>query len=316
VRRWVRESAAWSGPGPGWRRRHPEGSLRRLRRVRAGAAGGPPHLRRAARAAAQGPGIGGYGGERRRHDHRRQGHGPRHQRVRRAQAGAAPGPPGHRPRPVLHHRLEHVGQRAAHLPGHRGRRLRPGAQREPRQHRGAVLEHRRPRRHGHQRQRPGGRAVARRHGVHQRRPQRRARPGTGAGDGAAVPAGRLLPRRHGRLAPGRRPRSQRFPPVVPGPPPDGVGAGLRDAGTRHRGRSLRPRARARRDGRDRRDRHPFAAPFPARPHRPQAVPVRVRLLLTARQPPLRPDGPHRPPTHGRAPRRPGAAPRRHPSPRP
>ena len=60
--------------------------MRRLRRLRTRAPRRPPDLRRAVRAAAPWPGVGGHGGQRRRDDHGRQGHGPRHQRVRRPHA--------------------------------------------------------------------------------------------------------------------------------------------------------------------------------------------------------------------------------------
>ena len=51
------------------------------------------HLPRPLRAAAPRAGVGGHRGERRRDDHRRQGHGPRHAGVRRAPARAARRPP-------------------------------------------------------------------------------------------------------------------------------------------------------------------------------------------------------------------------------
>ena len=45
--------------------------------------------------------------------HRRQGHGPRVQRVRRPHAGRPHRPPRHRPHPLLDHRLEQLAQRPA-----------------------------------------------------------------------------------------------------------------------------------------------------------------------------------------------------------
>ena len=63
-----------------------EGSVRCLRCLRARNEGGQPHLRRALRPAAPGPGVGRHGGQRRRHRHRRQGHGPGGHGLRRAHA--------------------------------------------------------------------------------------------------------------------------------------------------------------------------------------------------------------------------------------
>ena len=93
-----------------------EGSVRGLRGVRPGAAGGPSHLSRPLRTAASRPGIGRDGGQRRRAHHGRQGHGARLQRVQRAGAGTADRSPGDRPDPLLDHRLEHLAQRAAGVP--------------------------------------------------------------------------------------------------------------------------------------------------------------------------------------------------------
>ena len=64
-----------------------------------------------------------------------EGHGPRHPGVRRAPPRPARRPPRHRPRALLHHRVEHLAQRAAGLPRGRRRRLRARPQRQPHQHR-------------------------------------------------------------------------------------------------------------------------------------------------------------------------------------
>ena len=78
------------------------------------------------------------------------------------------------------------------------------------------------------------------------------------------------------------------------------------------GAALRPRARARRDGHHRRRRGALGAPVPRRAARPQALPLRVRLLRPARHPPLRPRASTTPASaHGRAARRAGAGRGRH-----
>ena len=59
--------------------------------------------------------------------HRRQGHGPRVQRVRRPHPRRAHRPPRHRPHPLLHHRLEHLAQRPAGLPRRRPTTSSPSA---------------------------------------------------------------------------------------------------------------------------------------------------------------------------------------------
>ena len=74
--------------------------------------------------------------------------------------GAAAGPPRHRPHPLLHHRLEHLAQRPARLPGgrrggafalgHNGNLTNTDALAEE----AGMLPG-----HGHQRQRPGRRAA-------------------------------------------------------------------------------------------------------------------------------------------------------------
>ena len=115
-------------------RRPREGSLRCLRCLRARTQGGQPHLRRPLRPAAPGPGVGRHGGQRRRHHHRGQGHGPGGHRLRRAHPLGAAGPPGHRPHPLLDARRLGLGRRPAGLPAGRPGRVRPRPQRQPDQH--------------------------------------------------------------------------------------------------------------------------------------------------------------------------------------
>ena len=126
-------------PGVGARRgrRPPEGGVRRLRRPRPRPAGRPPHLPRPLRPAAPRAGGGRHGRQRRRAAHRGQGPGPRGQRVRRPHARRPPRPPGHRPLPLLDHRLVDVAQRPAGLPVGGRAPVRPRPQRQPGQHRGA-----------------------------------------------------------------------------------------------------------------------------------------------------------------------------------
>ena len=81
--------------------------------------------------------------QRRRAHHRRQGHGPGVQRLRRPHAGPAHRPPRHRPHPLLDHRLEHLAQRPAGVPQRRRPPVRPRPQRQPRQHRAAGRRARR-----------------------------------------------------------------------------------------------------------------------------------------------------------------------------
>ena len=89
------------------------------------------------RVAAPRAGVGRDRGERRRDDHRRQGHGPRHAGVRRAPSRAARRSSRDRARPLLHHRFEHVAQRAARLPVGGRRRVLARPQRQPHEHRGS-----------------------------------------------------------------------------------------------------------------------------------------------------------------------------------
>ncbi len=147
---------------------------------------GPAHLRRHLRPPAPGPGVRRHGGQRRRDDHRGEGHGPGDHGVRRADPLRALGPPGHRPHPLLHPRLVGLDGRPARLPPRGPGRVRPRAQREP---------------HEHRRPGPPGRDAAG-HGGHR---QRRA--GRAAGPGAARRRPRATPRR----SPGRSGRSCRAP---------------------------------------------------------------------------------------------------------
>ena len=170
------------------------------------------------------------------------------------------GPPRHRPQPLLHHRLDHVAQRPARLPRRRRPPVRPRPQRQPHQHRGAGRGGRDAARHGHQRHRPGRRAA--------RPPSWRSCPRTAAT--SATSSGRslaVLPRLEGAFSlvlmdeghviGVRDPNG--FRPLCLGRLDDGLGARLGDPGPRHRRRPLRPRARARRDGRHRRHRPALAA---------------------------------------------------------
>ena len=113
----------------------------------------------------------------------------------------------------------------------------------------------------------------------------------------------------GRVVGGARP--QRLPTTVPRPARQRLGGRLRVAGARHRRRPHDPRARAGRDGRDRRRRPPLAAPFPGRAHRTPTL-CAFEFVYFAR-----PDAQlygrsvaGRPGAHGRAPGRTGAPPAR------
>ena len=109
----------------------------------------------------------------------------------------------------------------------------------------------------------------------------------------------------------RRPRPQRVPPALPRQARARLGAGLREPSARHRGRPLRARARAGRDGGHRRHRAPLAAAVPGRARRPEALPLRVRLLRPAGHPALQPERPPGPHPHRRAAGRPGSGRGRH-----
>ena len=277
----------------------------RLRHLRTRPAGVAQHLSRAVRTAAPRPGVGRHRRERRRDDHRRQGHGPRHAGVRRTPARAARRPPRDRARPLLHDRFQHVAQRAARVPLGRRRRVRARPQRQPHQHRRARDRARHAARRAHLRQRADRRAPRTR--VHRHAALRRPRPRARAREGAAPPRRCVLARADGRGARVRRPRPPRLPPARARPHRGRLGARERDGRARHRGRALRPRRRARRDGRDRRHRR---ALDPLRRAHPEAVPVRVRLHRASRHAALRPERARRAPAHGRGARAPGAVHRR------
>ena len=168
-------------------------------------------------------------------------------------------------------------------------------------------------RHGHQRQRPRGRA--------DRQPSwpsapRRSDDGRALEralvDGAAPARGRLLARRHGRGPRHRRARPERLPAAVPRPARATAGCWRRRAPAldivgAHFVRELEPGEMVVIDATGVRSVRPFADER----GRPQALPVRVRLLRPARHPPLRPERPPGPGPHGRAARRAGAGRGRH-----
>ena len=249
------------------RRRHAEGGVRGLRRLRARPVRGPPDLSRSLRPAAPRPGVGRHRRGRRPLDHGRQGHGAGPERLQRAHPGRPPRPHGHRPHPLLDHRCQHLAQRPARVPRRRRCPLRPGAQRQPHEHRAAGRRGRDAPGDGGERQRSHRRARRPRGGRLGHRSHRRA------GRRAAPPAGGVLPRAH-RPGPRRgRPGSQRLPPAVPRPHGQRLGRGLGVAGARHHRCPPDPRARTGRDGRHRRERSPLAAPVPGRAGRtPRCAP--------------------------------------------
>ena len=162
--------------------------------------------------------------------------------------------------------------------------------------------------HGHQRQRPGGRAdPAASCPATPTQTVRRPGPRAGADEGAA-PAARAPSRSCSWT---RATSSASATPTASGRCASAgsttAGCWPRSARPRRRRRPLRPRARARRDGGHRRHgRRARCSPSPSERVEPEAVPLRVRLLRPARQPALRPERPRRPGAHGRAARRPGA----------
>ena len=119
-------------PGPG-----PAGRLWRLRRLGPGRGRRQAHLLRPLRPAAPRPGVGRHRGQQRPPDPGLQGHGPGLAGLRRVDARVAQGPPRDRPRALLDDRRQHLAQRPADLPPHRGRLDRAGPQRQPDQHRRA-----------------------------------------------------------------------------------------------------------------------------------------------------------------------------------
>ena len=142
--------------------------------------------------------------------------------------------------------------------------------------------------------------------------ERRPRPRAGARRGAAPARGRVLARAHGRgrtssacatrTASGRSASASSTTGWVlasESPALDIVGA--------HFVRELEPGEMVVIDA----DRPAVAAAVPRRARRPEALPLRVRLLRPARHPPLRPERPPGPGPHGRAARRAGAGRGRH-----
>ena len=125
---------------------------------------------------------------------------------------------------------------------------------------------------------------------------------------AASSRGGVLARADGRSAPHRRARPARLLAARARPDRGRLGARQRDRRARHRRRALRPRRRAGRDGRDRRV---GRALEPLRRSRPEALPLRVRLLRPSRHAALRPQRARGAPAHGRGARPPGAGRRRH-----
>ena len=130
---------------------------------------------------------------------------------------------------------------------------------------------------------------------------RRAGARAGADRGAAHARGRLLVRAHGRGPRHRRPRSARLPAARASASSTTAGCWPRRP---RRSTSSAPTSSARSiPARWSSSTPPAAAPcgpFPEEQRRPQALPVRVRLLLPPRRPPLRPERPRRPGAHGRA----------------
>ena len=200
----------------------------------------PPHLLRPLRAAAPGAGIGRHSGHRRRAADRPQGHGPGLAGVRRGDPAVAPRQAGHRPRALLHHRVERDAQRPALRPHPRRFVHRPGSQRQSGQHRRpagqSAAERPRLREHlrhrGHRR--PAGRAPFARH---PRGPAGRDPPAAGGLQRRAADQGRGH----------RLPRSVRRPPLGAGPARGPLLPGQRVLGPGHHRRPGHPRDRAGRD---------------------------------------------------------------------
>ena len=134
-----------------------------------------------------------------------------------------------------------------------------------------------------QRQRPGGRAAGRRAWPpprgQLRRPGARAGPARGAAHASRAPS-RSCCMDEDHVIGVRDPHG--FRPLCLGKLDNGWVLASETPGPRRRRRPLRPRARAGRDGHHRRATGPLGAAVPRRAGRPQAVPVRVRLLRPAR----------------------------------
>ena len=220
-----------------------------------------------------------------------QGHGPGLAGLQRADAQHPLRPAGHRSRPLLHHRLERVAQRAADPPGaqrrsaialaHNGNLVNTDDLR-------AVPERTRHRSHrelGHRGDgRPAGRSPGRR------------RQGRGA-RGHAHAARRLQRRRAHRARGDGLPRPLRHPAAGAGAARRPVHAGQRDGGAGHPGRGQGARDRARGTLLDRRGGLPPRAGRPARAR--GALHLRVHLLRPARFGDEGPDPLRRPQPHGR-----------------
>ena len=256
----------------------------------------------------RGPGVGRHGGQRRRDHHRRQGHGPRVQRVRRPHAGRAR--PATSPSATPATRTTGSSTWRNAQPVYRdvaAHTVRPRPQRQPRQHRGA----RRPR--------PGmlpgmvtsdsdlmAELIARELG---RDPETSA-------DGRALERALLevLPRSRApsrscswtratssacatRTASGRCASASS---TTAGCSPRRARRSTSSAPTSSASSSPGEMVIIDANG------VPLGAAVRRRSGRPEALPVRVRLLRPPRHPPLRPERPPGPGAHGRAARRAGA----------
>ena len=138
------------------------------------------------------------------------------------------------------------------------------------------------------------------------RPGPARRPRAGTAGGVASLRGCVLPRPDGPPQRDRCPRSAGVPSALPRQARLRMGSRLRVAGARHRRCALRPRARPGRDGHHRRRRCPLPPTVPGSGGRPEALPVRVRLLRPPRRGAVRPERPPGPCADGRATRRPGS----------
>ena len=119
------------------RPRRPARRVRRLRHLRARARCRAARVLRALRAPAPRPGVGGHRHRPARPHHGDARPGARQPGVRRAEAARAAGRHGARPRPLLDHRRQLVGELAARL-ARRQARGRAGPQRQPDQRRRAA----------------------------------------------------------------------------------------------------------------------------------------------------------------------------------
>ena len=169
----------------------------------------------------RGSGVGRDSGLRRKKSLRIQGYGVGPGRLQGGDPGTAARPSGHRPRPLLHHRLLASGQRPAlYRPPRRNDHL-PGPQRQPDQ---------RPR--PAQKIGAGGVDLSGHLGHGDNRPSHRQKPVAGIrggrGQGPGHGQGSLLPGHDDRGHAHRGPRSQGIPAHVPGDVERGLGGRLRD----------------------------------------------------------------------------------------